>query len=35
MHLVVLEPHVKFKNLDVRSFACDCGDTASDVVRRE
>ena len=35
MWLVALEPRIKFKNLDVRSFACDCGDTASDVIRRE
>jgi hypothetical protein len=34
MHLVSVVPHQRFVNLDVRNFACDCGETARDVVAR-
>jgi hypothetical protein len=34
MRFVALEPHIRFPALDVRSFACECGETAGDVVVR-
>jgi hypothetical protein len=34
MRLTTIEPHAKFKNLDVRNFACECGETDSDVFAR-
>jgi len=34
MRFATVEPHMRFSNLDVRSFVCDCGETASDVVVR-
>jgi hypothetical protein len=34
MNLVTVEPHVRYGNLDVRNFACSCGETASDIVAR-
>jgi hypothetical protein len=34
MRLTTLEPHVRFKNLDVGNFECGCGKTASDVIAR-
>jgi hypothetical protein len=34
MRLVSVVAHQRFVNLDVRNFACACGETASDVVAR-
>jgi hypothetical protein len=34
MRLTSVEPHQKYTNLDVREFACDCGETAGDIVER-
>lgn len=34
MRFETVEPHVRFAQLDVRNFVCDCGETASDVVVR-
>jgi hypothetical protein len=34
MRLMLLAPHPKFKNLDIRNFACDCGENESDVIQR-
>jgi len=34
MRFATVEPHVRFSNLDVRNFVCECGETASDVVVR-
>jgi len=34
MHFATVEPHIRFSQLDVRNFVCDCGETASDVVVR-
>lgn len=34
MKLTLIDLHPKFKNLDVRNFACDCGETYSDVIAR-
>jgi hypothetical protein len=35
MKLTSVEPHDRFRNLDVRNFACGCGKTVSDLVARE
>jgi len=34
MRFVAIEPHIRFPALDVRSFACECGGTAGDVIVR-
>jgi hypothetical protein len=34
MRFATVEPHVRFSNLEVRNFVCDCGEIASDVVVR-
>ena len=34
LRVTTIEPHERFTNLDVRNFACDCGLTTSDVMRR-
>jgi hypothetical protein len=34
MRLTSVEPHGRFQNLDVRNFACECGETNSDVIAR-
>jgi hypothetical protein len=34
MRFATVEPHIRFSQLDVRNFICDCGETASDVVVR-
>ena len=34
MRLTSIEPHARYKNLETRTFDCDCGATASDVVAR-
>jgi hypothetical protein len=34
MHLTVIEPHERYKNLDSRTFACDCGETLTVAVAR-
>ena len=34
MRFATVEPHIRFAQLDVRHFVCDCGETASDVVVR-
>lgn len=35
MRLTSIEPHGRFQNLDVRNFACECGETESDVIARD
>lgn len=34
MHLVSIEQHQRFHNLDIQNFVCDCGVTTSAVVAR-
>ena len=34
LRVVSIEPHHKYRNLDVRNFACDCGLTTSDLFAR-
>src|SRR5215210_201409 len=34
MRVTTIEPHMRFRNLDIRSFQCACGMTTSDVVAR-
>jgi hypothetical protein len=34
MTLVLIEPHVKYKNLDVQHFRCECGSALSYQVPR-
>jgi hypothetical protein len=34
MRLVVILPHLRFRNLDNRLFACHCGERISDVAAR-
>lgn len=34
MRFATVEPHIRFAQLDVRNFVCECGETASDVVVR-
>jgi hypothetical protein len=34
MHLTVIEPHQHYKNLDSRTFGCDCGETLIVAVAR-
>jgi hypothetical protein len=34
LRVISIEPHDKYRNLDVRNFACDCGLTTSDVFAR-
>lgn len=34
MHLVSIEQHERFQNLDTQSFVCECGATTSAVVAR-
>jgi len=34
MRLVSVEPHARYRNLDTRNIACECGATHSDAVAR-
>ena len=34
LRVISIEPHDKYRNLDVRNFACDCGLTTSDTFAR-
>jgi hypothetical protein len=34
MHLLRIEPHPRFANLDERVFRCQCGEEISDIVVR-
>ena len=34
MHLVSIEQHERFQNLDTQNFVCECGATTSAVVAR-
>jgi len=34
MRLVSIEPHLNYKNLDQRTYACECGESANNLVAR-
>ena len=34
LRVVSIEPHHKYRNIDVRNFECDCGLTTSDLFTR-
>ncbi|MEA2877727.1 MAG: hypothetical protein QOF14_2923 [Hyphomicrobiales bacterium] len=34
MRLSIIEPHERYKNLDARTFDCDCGETLTVAIAR-